>query len=498
MSSEKDTERLGFQGKKNLQAGEAGLKGEAKSSSSASSSSSSPSSTSHKPSSNPLGRTQSSGMKEAPEESSVKQAQHNAAGQGVKEKIPSPIPMPTPTGNIHSNTPSSTSSSTMHGQELNGNIANLDEAEKCRDLGKKYLQAGEWAKAVKFFEKSIKLYPLPAVSAMKDRAQDNLTKSLDPKPTKAPAPKPSTAGGGDGAGGSPRNSGTGAGGEAGVSGRSFKEEEEQGAKNVISFGKKSHYKVLGVAKNATDSELKKAYRKMSLKYHPDKNSAPSSESAFKTINAAYDVLKDKEKRNIYDQVGHENSEQAMNNGGGGGGGFGGGGFHGSPFGSHGEINPEDLFNIFFNGQFRQRGGGRGGQGFHQSQHHNNQRAQTRENTAAGDGDAKPLLTQLFQLLPMLLLFLLLFGPSGGSNQPTPLFSMYRNANYRHPQQTSMEQHAMPGIPFYVSDDLLRRHLPISDKIILEKQVQHQYSAMLHAKCKQERNENKLSRQCILL
>ena len=55
---------------------------------------------------------------------------------------------------------------------------------------------------------------------------------------------------------------------------------------------KDYYKVLGVSRNATNDEIKKAYRKMALKYHPDKNKDPGSEEKFKEIAEAYDVLSD--------------------------------------------------------------------------------------------------------------------------------------------------------------------------------------------------------------
>ena len=67
---------------------------------------------------------------------------------------------------------------------------------------------------------------------------------------------------------------------------------------------KDYYKVLGVAKKATEAEIKKAYRKLAQQYHPDKN--PDNKTAldkFKEINEAYEVLGDKDKRQKYDQLG---------------------------------------------------------------------------------------------------------------------------------------------------------------------------------------------------
>lgn len=68
---------------------------------------------------------------------------------------------------------------------------------------------------------------------------------------------------------------------------------------------KDFYRTLGVAKGATDDEIKKAYRKLALKYHPDKNKAKEAEEKFKEVAEAYEILSDKKKRDIYDQYGED-------------------------------------------------------------------------------------------------------------------------------------------------------------------------------------------------
>lgn len=106
--------------------------------------------------------------------------------------------------------------------------------------------------------------------------------------------------------------------------------------------KRDYYEVLGVNKGATEDELKKAYRKLAMKYHPDKNPGDAeAEAQFKEINEAYEVLSNSEKRNLYDQFGHAGVNQ--NGGGYGGGGF--GGFEGG-FGGF-----EDIINEMFGGGF---------------------------------------------------------------------------------------------------------------------------------------------------
>jgi molecular chaperone DnaJ len=109
-------------------------------------------------------------------------------------------------------------------------------------------------------------------------------------------------------------------------------------------GKRDYYEVLGVSKSASESELKAAYRKLALKYHPDRNpDDKSAEEKFKEAAEAYDVLRDPQKRPIYDQYGHQGLE---------GQGFSGFGGFEDIFSSFG-----DIFEDFFG--FSSRGRGRG-------------------------------------------------------------------------------------------------------------------------------------------
>ena len=117
------------------------------------------------------------------------------------------------------------------------------------------------------------------------------------------------------------------------------------------MSKRDYYEVLGVARDASEEALKKAYRKLAMKWHPDRNQGnKDAEAKFKELNEAYDILKDAEKRAAYDRYGHAAFEQG---GPGGPGGFGGGG---SPFGGAFEDIFEEMFGRFGGG----RGGGRGG------------------------------------------------------------------------------------------------------------------------------------------
>jgi len=97
--------------------------------------------------------------------------------------------------------------------------------------------------------------------------------------------------------------------------------------------KRDYYEVLGVSRTATDEEIKKAFRKLAFKYHPDHNRDDGAEGKFKEVNEAYEVLSDANKRAAYDHYGHEGTE-----------GFFARGFEGFDFGGFG-----DIFDAFFGG-----------------------------------------------------------------------------------------------------------------------------------------------------
>jgi molecular chaperone DnaJ len=88
------------------------------------------------------------------------------------------------------------------------------------------------------------------------------------------------------------------------------------------MAKRDYYETLGVSRNADAEELKKAYRKLAMQYHPDRNPGDATaEAKFKEVNEAYEVLKDPQKKAVYDRYGHEGLEGAAGMGGGAGGGF---------------------------------------------------------------------------------------------------------------------------------------------------------------------------------
>lgn len=129
------------------------------------------------------------------------------------------------------------------------------------------------------------------------------------------------------------------------------------------MSKRDYYEVLGVGRSATAADLKSAYRKLALKWHPDKNKEAGAEAKFKEINEAYEILSNAEKKAKYDQFGHAAFDPSSGFGGFGGGGgqryqsgpftytysTGGGGFEDLFRGSGNFSDPFDIFESFFGG-----------------------------------------------------------------------------------------------------------------------------------------------------
>ena len=103
--------------------------------------------------------------------------------------------------------------------------------------------------------------------------------------------------------------------------------------------KRDYYEVLGISRQASADEIKRAYRKKAKQYHPDVNKEPGAEEKFKEVQEAYEVLSDPNKKATYDRFGHAAFEQGAGNGGAGG--FGGFGFE--------DVDLGDIFGSFFGG-----------------------------------------------------------------------------------------------------------------------------------------------------
>ncbi len=227
-----------------------------------------------------------------------------------------------------------------------------------------------------------------------------------------------------------------------------------------------------------------------MKFHPDKNSAPSAEAAFKAVNEAMETLSDPDKRNMYDQLGHDGASERMSTGGGG------SGFAGR---NPNDLSPEDIMNMFFGGGMGGGfGGGFGGPGFRTynfgggprmrraaRQQQQQQQRYDREDDRGGNGGG---LGQLFQLLPMLLLLLSMsgfFSTSDSSSSWTKPYSLYKQHPYNI-RRTTSSYGVTADIPYFVTDSFRHTYGKKADLRRAESQIELDFKQDLYNKCDREK------------
>ncbi|EPT29471.1 DnaJ domain-containing protein [Toxoplasma gondii ME49] len=226
---------------------------------------------------------------------------------------------------------------------------------------------------------------------------------------------------------------------------------------------KCYYQTLGVDRGATDEVIKKAYKKLALQLHPDKNRAPHAEEAFKKVSKVSQCLLDPEKRSRYDQHGEE---EAANGG------------TRVRYRQEEGITPEELFQAFFGFTMGDPGRGRG-----QTRYYYQRRPQRGNGEEHGGG-----LYYLLQILPMAIMFLIMFVgnffPHSGT-QPTAPYSFLQTSDY--PVHRLTRYHS---VRFYVSPYFRRDYPDESEKLRdLEMAIELKF---YHSKCQKEKED--LSRQ----
>lgn len=224
---------------------------------------------------------------------------------------------------------------------------------------------------------------------------------------------------------------------------------------------KDYYEILNLKKDATESQLKKEYRKLALQLHPDKCRAPGATEAFKALGNAYAVLSNKEKRAQYDMYGTDGPRRRSSNE---------SDFYEYDYGRgfEAEFSPEEIFNMFFGGGYpsahlnrRPRGGP-----YHFHQQHTQQQEQS---------PYAPIL----QLLP--LFAVLLIGLLAQLMVGDPAFSLTRNSKYTEERFTKDLQ-----VPYYVKSDFLANYRNKVSQV--EHQVEDEYISQLRMNCYRERNQ----------
>ncbi|KKK13172.1 hypothetical protein P175DRAFT_0513771 [Aspergillus ochraceoroseus IBT 24754] len=264
------------------------------------------------------------------------------------------------------------------------------------------------------------------------------------------------------------------------------------------------YEILCLETSATDGEIKKAYRKLSLLTHPDKNGYDGADEAFKMVSRAFQVLSDPDKKSKYDKFGGDPDSRFQPSAGPSGAspfsGFsaGGGGFpRGGPMFNE-EVSPEELFNQFFNGGFGGMGGGfgpfggpqfvfnmNGGPGFRVHQFGGSRPRRRPHDTDAQSEPQPSIRATIQQLLPLILLFLLPLLSSFFSGSPAPAGPTYR-FDAAVPPHTMQRTTPKLHIDYFVNprdvDDYNTRSFRK-----LDQRVEVDYVTKLQYKCEAEKD-----------
>ncbi|EPB85461.1 hypothetical protein HMPREF1544_07734 [Mucor circinelloides 1006PhL] len=365
---------------------------------------------------------------------------------------------------------------------------NKEEAVRCLRIAKNQYGSKNYEAAVRLTNKSINLFPT-------DEAKEFLVKA-----EKAAASNPASSGS------TPTT-------EAPSSPASDQNKEAPKAREKPSASQQNaevreilscgtdYYKVLKVDKKCTEVEIKRSYRKLALKFHPDKNNSPGADEAFKLISKAFTVLSDPQKRAVHDAGGGDPEQRGNGGGHPGFSGFRSQGFGASPFGE--EISPEDLFNMFF-------GGGAGG-GVNMANLHRQGgasfsfggpagfssatfvgpgfRART-FNTAQAQQQYQPQQKSGWSIFLQILPLILLFGYtmfSGLLTDETPIFSFQSTSVYSQPRMTSNHH-----VPYYVEPKAFESYLSNNYRLSkVEQQVEFDWIQSLQHACLNERKQQQI-------
>ncbi|XP_077264293.1 dnaJ homolog subfamily B member 12 [Temnothorax americanus] len=326
--------------------------------------------------------------------------------------------------------------------------SNKDEAERCMELADRFMRERKYEEAEKFARKAQKLYPTK-------RAEDLLADVtvLTKQNQKSESAEPNVR----------KRQNVAKDGTHSQSNSEYSKEQLEHVKRIKKC--KDYYEILGVSKDAADSDIKKAYKKLALQLHPDKNKAPGAAEAFKAIGNAVAILTDTEKRKQYDTYGPE--EERMQN------------VHTRQGHTHynytrgfeADITAEELFNMFFGVGFPQqefymrRPGGRWmRQSEAQAQHAHNQQANG--------------YTSFLQLLPVLLLILLTMMSSFFISDP--VYSLHSSSKYSVARTTQVLK-----VQYYVKENFHSEYQGSLRR--LEISIEEEYVSNLRQSCARERN-----------
>uniref|UniRef100_H3BDI8 DnaJ heat shock protein family (Hsp40) member B12 n=1 Tax=Latimeria chalumnae TaxID=7897 RepID=H3BDI8_LATCH len=346
--------------------------------------------------------------------------------------------------------------------------SNRDEAERCIEIALVAVKNNNPEKALRFLEKAQRLYPTERAQAL----IHSLTQNGQPSNKGGQSESCDSTNPRQRKGGKDFSS---ANGEAGVdSSKGFTQDQVEAVKRVKQC--KDYYEILGVSRDASEEDLKKAYRKLALKFHPDKNHAPGATEAFKAIGNAYAVLSNPEKRKQYDQFGDEKVHTARH-------GHGHADFH---RGFEADISPEDLFNMFFGGGFPANNvhvysNGRMRYSYHQRpdrrEHQGDKRIENISKVVRTGG-----LGVFVQLMPILILIIVsALSQMMVSNPP---YSLSHRPSVGHIHRRVTEN---LKVPYYVTDNFAEEFAGMNLKNV-ERSVEDDFIANLRNNCWKEKQQ----------
>lgn len=324
---------------------------------------------------------------------------------------------------------------------------NKDEAERCVEIAERCLSEGHRDKAEKFLLKAEKLYSTQRAKDLLEQLQRLNSASKPPPPEEAAPRKRKTT--------VPKK-------DESTNEVEYTKDQLDSVKRIKKC--KDYYEVLGVDKEAPDSDIRKAYKKLALQLHPDKNKAPGSAEAFKAIGNAVAVLTNPEKRKQYDLYGSDlekiNSGTSHSN-------------H-SEFsytrGFESDVTAEELFNMFFGGGFHspnnvyvRRGGG---------QWRRQQDTHTQPQREANG------YAVFLQMVPILVL--IAFSMMSSLFMSESVYSLVQNQKFPV-MRTTMNLR----VPYYVKENF---HVEYQGSLRrLEASVEEEYMNNLRNSCYREKN-----------
>nr|XP_060624806.1 dnaJ homolog subfamily B member 12 [Anolis sagrei ordinatus]XP_060624807.1 dnaJ homolog subfamily B member 12 [Anolis sagrei ordinatus] len=330
--------------------------------------------------------------------------------------------------------------------------SNRDEAERCIAIAVAAIKANQSEKARRFLEKAQRLYPSQRVRVL----LESLTKSEQSSNGHSQPKEPTNPTRRKMSGDFPSANGE-AGGDIS---KGYSQDQVDAVKRVKQC--KDYYEILGVSRDASDEDLKKAYRKLALKFHPDKNHAPGATEAFKAIGNAYAVLSNPEKRKQYDQFGDAKISPTRH----------------SPTdfnrGFEADISPEDLFNMFFGGGFPSSNVHVYSNGRMRYTYH--QRQDRREHQ--GDGG----LGLFVQLMPILILIIV--SALSQMMVSSPPYSLSHRPSVGHIYKRVTDH---LKVAYYVADSFAEEYTGTNLKNV-ERSVEDDYIANLRNNCWKEKQQ----------